>query len=249
MSKNTIQLDNFAEWQGQVKGVEISSRIMLPEYVPTHEMSVDLGKIATIASLGRLQSLHINLYEEKQQTNLSVSNIDAQGTATAGAAKAGTINRAQSSINSNHDRPLKFPRGDGVVRINVNHPDLDDKVLRSPKPWADLLDKGVRDGLATAGRKQLLEPKKERRYAFGVHKMIEVGMGATIAWATKEPSLLPFYLGVRSFDSLTGFSAVLYRTNRLDMVYDERSAFLNLPIDRYFAVKALASTQKIVTVA
>lgn len=248
MSKNSITLDNFLDWHGEVNGVEVRSYLPLPEYVPTQDIYINLGRIATLAKVGRLKSVKLGLYEEEQELSYSIGSVDQSGTATAAAIKAGTISRSSSSINRNNENPLQFPRGGGIIKVNTNHPDMDDQVLRRPQPWAEILDKGFRDGLRNAGKKQLLEPKLERRVGFAVGKIFDSFFAGSMAWWTKSPDIVPLVYGISMMDDAAGLTQRL--TNKIlrkPLDDYEHTLLRRLPMDRFLIVSALASTQKLVT--
>lgn len=250
MSKSTITLDNFAEWHGEVRGVEIHSFIPLPEYVPTTDIAIDLGRIATIARYGRLKSVRFGLYDEEEKMSFSISGVNKDGAATATGAKSATVSRSNSELNrESGEGYVPFPRGTASIKVNARHPDLNDTVLRKPEPWATLLDKGMRGGLAEASRKQLLEPKLERRVYFGIHQAVTSFIVGGYYALTQEPEVIPILCGMYALDDALGIGSRLGAKAR-KMPFDdyEHSVLKDLPLDRYAAARALTATKKIVTV-
>jgi len=249
MSKDTISFDNFAEWHGEVRGIELESQLALPDYAPTSDITVDLGRIATVARVGRLSSVHFNTYDASVTHQIVLGGVGADGSATAAGAGAATVARSKAELKHEHDSLEKFPRSAAYVRINTSHPDMHGQRLRTPEPWANLLNKGMQDGLAKACRVQLTEPKLERRTEFAVDKLIDV-IGFTVLTAvtpnlsvSDTPALLALYWPVAmSMDAMGLYKFVtnkMYRRQRYS--FSEKSFLAGIPYDRLALAKVLGS--------
>ncbi len=140
MRRDCISLDNFAEWSGEVNGVEIDSRLPLSEHVPASEIDVDLGRIGRLVSFGRLQRLEFRFDGEDQAMAFSVDEADQNGATNTAASKAPTVIGLKEAT---------FPRGNGLVRVDGA---LNNELLGNPKAWANLFDKEIKDGLKNASR-------------------------------------------------------------------------------------------------
>jgi hypothetical protein len=250
MSKELVRLDDFMDWQGQARGVEIESHFSLPPYVPAEAINVDVSRIALLAKIGRVAGLSIGSYSEDSSVSYTATGINSDGSATAGAIKVAAASRSRSFLQKRANNARSFPRGEYALQLNLNHPDMDDKVLRSPKPWTNLLDKAIKDGLKDISKTQLTEPGRLRFAKFTAHNLIDLScwtLGADLAHA---PYIVPLFLGTRIIDEGLGVSSglsnfLLKRRGRESQDY-EKSFVLNYPIDRLLAVRALASTTKLV---
>ncbi len=248
MARESITLDNFTDWHGQVDGVEIRSYMDFPDYVPTTDISVNLSRIAMFSRLGRLEGVRIGLYDRQPDVDFGISGTNQDGSAIASAVSISAEDRSSNSVSRPQDDSLEYPRGRGFVRINVGHSDLDNKLLRDAQPWAELLDKGMREGLTISGQKQLTEPRLERRVGFSIDKVID-GIGAcALATVFGEVKVIPLYLAYSCLDDSIGFSRKLgAKLIRREPIKDyEHSLLYNLPLDRVVALKTLARTRKIV---
>lgn len=254
MSKEKVSLEEFAAWEGESRDVRIHSFIPLPEYVPTDRVMVDIGRIATLARLGRLEAVNIGLYEEQQNIQYVINGVSGDGHATAAGIRAAAATRADSSVAPGYRPHLEFPPGRATIRINVAHPDLDHQILRRPQPWARLLDRGLREGLSKAARQQLLEPRQERitnlrRQAIGEG----IGLAACTAFGAavfKDVGGDLFFLGWTALDHLTGATPSVMR--RILHIHDEkyeRALIRFMPYDRAMAVRAVAHARSLVTAA
>ena len=243
-----VSLEEFSEWHGEAKGVEIESNFTLPPYVPAENIGVSLSGIATLANMGRLSAVRFGVFSEEGEVSYTASSINSDGSASAGAIRTGSIARSKSIFSRHSDNNADFPRGEYRIKINAAHPDLDDKILRKPEPWANLFDKGIKDGLKNASRQQLLEPERKRKIKFGVHNAIDaLYIGGISIALFHQPDFIPFYFGYRTLDDATGVSqGIADKILKRPPKDYEKSALLNLPLDRYFAVKAIASSKKIV---
>lgn len=246
MSKNSITFDNFMDFQGELAGVEVRSYMPLPSYAPTSEINVDLGRMARMARLGRIDRVRFGLYDETEEMNMMVGGVGRDGTASAVGAKSGAATRSISEINRDSSEMSAFPRGSASIKINASHPDLEDEVLREPEPWAKLLDKGMRVGLASASRKQLLEPTLQRTFVLGVDKSISAFWGGVNALAFQEPAMIPVAIGFFSLLECTKLDNFITRRSGKPDQDKEHSLFRYMPIDRYAVVEALVKTQKII---
>lgn len=246
MSKNTISFDNFADWHGEVSGVEFRSYMPLPEYVPTSELDVNLARIARLARIGRLASVQFGLYDEDSEVSFAVGSMNADGSSTATAIKAGSVPRAKSKV----DQPpmnekYVFPPGHGQVRVNVAHPDLDDQVLREAKPWASLLDKGISDGLYNAGKQQMTNPRSRRCKGIGVFWGMYITLGAGVTLLTQDIYAALIVPGCAAVHGIMYPQIDKAMGNRQ---LAESSVLPFWPQDRILVLRALAKTQSIVTV-
>lgn len=154
MSKETITLDNFAEWDGEVHGVEIQSALPLEKYVPGPEITVNIGRIARIARVSRLETLSFRGYSERESISVGVSSLNEDGSATATLSASAAVSRTDSLVQSTPLFPMP-ERGRGGIRINFSHPDLNDVNLRDARPWANHLDSSIKEGLRNCANKQL----------------------------------------------------------------------------------------------
>lgn len=248
MSKSEITLDNFTDWHGKVRGVEIRSFMPLPEYVPTTEININLGRVATLARIGRLESVRFSLYDEDQDVSYGISGVNAGGSATASAVKVETANRTSNSVNRPSDDAFKYIRGRGQIKINASHPDMDNQVLRDTQPWVRLLDRSMREGLRDSGKKQLTEPKLERVAGFGVSKVFDGIIGGGYAAVFQAPEFIPIYMVWSALDDGLGMTRRLGAKIRKKPIEDyEHSLLYHWPQDRVFALNAISRTRKIVT--
>lgn len=231
-----MSLETFADWQGTVNGVTIKSCLPLPEYVPMDQVSIDVGNIALMARWGRLATVKFGLYDESSKTSAKVSGINSDGSATGVAMRTQSVPRAKGSSTNSADTQT-YPPGFGLTYINTDHPDLDNAILRQPKPWADLLDRGVRSGLTQACRHQLLCSPGRIAYASANGAWDAIAVGAL--WSIfRDPALIYSVVAVAKLSDVVGVGA-MYKNDLL-----EKSLVPGYPIDRYIAVKGLAATRR-----
>ncbi len=161
MSKETITLDNFADFHGEVHGVEIKSNLPLEPYVPSSEINVHLGRIGRAAHFGHLGSLAFRRYSEQDSITPGVDSVSEDGSATASfSASASKAPRIDPAVNI-HSSPL-FNKGSGTVKINLGHEDLNDINLREAKLWANYLDTTMGESIRACSNRKLLSSKTQR---------------------------------------------------------------------------------------
>lgn len=156
MGRHSITLDNFADFHGEVNGVEITSILPLEPYVPSDEIAIDLGRVSRAARFGHLNSLTFRRYTEQFTVTPGVDSMSEEGSATASfsATNAGTSPRGDSSVDPK--KTFVFDKGSGTVKINLGHEDLNDVNLREAKPWASYLDTAISEGLRSSSNRKLL---------------------------------------------------------------------------------------------
>jgi hypothetical protein len=194
----TVSLAEFAEFQGEIGGIEIASALPLEPYIPGDEININLGRIARAASAAHLGSVEFGRYTRtKDQISPDVANVHDDGSATA--SLAATASRSPRTEPSVHIPGLVelWNEGDASIKINFGHPDLDDAKVREAKPWAQLIDKAISEGLRWAGNRKLVHTQLDAR-AF-------VGTGCTLSPAV-QMALIDTELGAFSY----AFGFVMY---------------------------------------
>jgi hypothetical protein len=161
MGRHSITLDNFTDFHGVVNGVEILSTLPLEPYVPSDEIDINLGRIARAARIGHLNSLTFSRYSEQTSVTPGVDSLGEDGSATASfSANASTPPRADSSLDRGN--PSLYKKGQGTIKINLGHEDLNEVNLREAKPWAQYLDIATSEGLRACSNRKLLSGKGYR---------------------------------------------------------------------------------------
>lgn len=246
MSKHKITLDNFTDWHGEVNGIELESYLPLPDYVPTNELEVNLGRIARLAQVGRLASVQFGLYSEECSGTFGVRSINSDGSSTAAAVKTSSPARAKSEADSPfQNEQYIFPPGHGLVKVNVSHPDLDDQVLREAKPWARLLQRGMSDGIYHAGKKQMTSYRDIRYKAAGMLWGGYSAIGGGVALLTQDINTLVIVPVCSSAHGVI-YPQIDKVTGKQQLA--ETSLLPFWPQDRILALRLLSKTQSIVTV-
>lgn len=168
MSKETVTLDNFADFQGEVHGVEIQSNLPFDSYVPSTEIDVNLGRIARAAKFGHLGSIAFKRYSEQSSIIPVVDSVSEDGSATASfSATASKTPRIDSSLLSQNTGI--YDKGSGTVKINFGHDDLANINVREAKPWADYLDTTIGAGLRSCSNRKLFSSRAYRALMTGIY--------------------------------------------------------------------------------
>lgn len=252
MSDLKLPLSEFADWHGEVNGIEINAAINLPEYAPAEGISVHLGRIATIARFGRLAGVQFRTFSGDSETasSATIGGINFDGSATAVGVKTASIVRTKHTLEALSESGERYPRSVARIGINTNHPDIQTARVRTPEPWTRLLNKGMKTGLVAASKDQLLKPEMERRTGFGVSKTLDIGFYTLLVTIMPDVNMsdsgyfLPAYLaGVATIDA-SGISRRLAQIRPYNSYskekYPEKSFFSHLPIDRHLAVRVLS---------
>ncbi len=250
MSAEKLSLAELNSCHYETRGVEIMSSINLPEYAPVEDIFIDVNRIATLAKYGRLASINFMTYDGNHSANdnISIGSAYNDGTASASKTIAAVVSRATNDLNPTHERYERYPRSRATIRLNTSHPDIQTAKIRTPQPWATLLDEGIREGVIQASTKQLLRPSEERRFLFGFNIASKVGIAAAFSAVSTEfdpsdlPTILPIYLAGSAVLGTLGLNRAISKVmpNTRNMSHPETSLFENLPIDRLMIVKALA---------
>jgi hypothetical protein len=199
--------------------------------------------------MGRLASVHFGSFDAYASQQVMVGGVESDGTATAVSAKTATAVRAKTSLEHTPEPQETFPRGHALVRVNTSHPDMQGVKLRSPEPWAALLNKGIQTGLKQAAHEQLTTPKLDRRATFTADKLLDVS-GATLSVIVLPefsladmPFMLPAYMAVMGVLDVSGISRYVLSRMPRGKEYDfaERSLVPGLPYDRRALAKLLGS--------
>lgn len=236
MKRNIVSLKRFSDFHDEVKGVEVRSFFDFPEYVPTTEAQVDIGRIATVCRIGRLESVNFKLTDGESDSNsTTVVGINPDGSAVAGSIRSRSVARASSDGFAETDEHMNFPKGASRIKINANHPAMNDRPLRDIEPWSELVDKGLRQGLSKSVRKQLVKEHRSDRVA-----------ELAIAGIVIVPGVFLFNIPI---ESAVGGS--LFVTTRMfprgKTKNPERKLIPGFAFDRYAVAQGLLATRKIVT--
>lgn len=238
MGKNTITLDNFADFHGEVSGVEIRSHLPMEPYVPGTEINVNLGRIARSAHLGRLGSIAFRRYSEQTQVTPGVDSVSEDGSATASfSASASKTPRIDSTIEPYRMLLPVANKGTGVIKINMGHKDMDDARLRDAEPWAHFLDRATSEGLRGCAKSKLLSRPAIRAVAYGLGS---IPIGLTALNYGVETSTLQYAQGVGFWSVVVG---VIARTRGST---GEFTALPMLPLDRMGLAQIYTRTRKFV---
>lgn len=233
MNGNKVSLERFANFHDEVKGVEIRSHLNLPEYVPASEAEVNIGRIATICRVGRLESVNFKLTDgESGGVSAMVGGINPDGSATAIGGKSKSVARAVSEHVENDTESTRIPRGVARIRINTNHPDMDDKSLRDVNTWTEMIDKAMRQGLSESAHKQLIKSHMSDR----IVQLIILG-------AVCPPTAV--FLGAPIPSAVLG--SVFAAARAYELKGDpERKLLPGFAYDRYAVARSILATRKIV---
>jgi hypothetical protein len=235
MGKNTITLDNFADFHGEVNGVEIQSNLPFESYVPTTEIDVNIGRIARAARIGHLGSIAFRRYSEQTSITPGIDSVSDNGSATASfSVTASKAPRIDPSLNPRRGSVL-YTKGDGTVKINFGHDDLNDISLREAKPWAHYLDKTLSESLRACGNRQLMKNKPFRTLISSIYLLSPV-----LDFAGHKFGSIPSGYA-RSLMWYTGSTAIFAGTQG-----EYTSLTPGLPIDRLGLTQAYTRTRKFV---
>lgn len=243
MSKNTITLDNFADFQGEVHGIEIQSNLPFDPYVPSTEINVHLGRIARVAKLGHLGSVAFRRYSEQSSVTLGVDSISDDGSATASfSASASKAPRINTGIDTNKDAAPWVSKGHGIIKLNLGHDDLSEINLREAQPWSNYLDRGIREGLRSSSTKKLLDQPLRR----GAITVIWGGIPLVRTLIGDVSGGAELYLGNDAL--FIGVAAALSRfQSRVPRPTGESTIFFpGLAVDRMGLIQAYTRTRKFV---
>lgn len=237
MSKNTVSLAQFSNFHDEVKGVEIRSYLDLPEYVPTSEAQVDIGRIATVSRIGRLESVNFKLFDgESNSGSATIAGINPDGSAVAAKVRSSAVARTSNELEVVDASPKNLPRGRAMIKINSNHPYMDDKPLRDMTPWSKMIDKGLRQGLQESTYNQLIKAHMGSR-------LVETGVGS-------YNSGLFILLGLPLPIAVMSTSAVVLGASMAFKKHDlEKKLIPGFAFDRYAVARSILATRKIVSVS
>lgn len=234
----------------------VRTDIVLPEYVDSEQIGLDLKRIHTLCWLGGLRHLKIEGVNNQSATESTpvVVGINGDGSAVAGRAAVGKAEpfhfddfesgNSAGSIWARH----QLTWVDGQIHLNleamskriVSKSKQSGENLRLPSAWGHLLDQALKEGIANIGINHLI---------FGVNKpalaclMFLIFSNERLYTATSPSELLTSWLINNSSTllislvdgSLTG-SEDGYRL----------SAFFGPQLDRALALKVLSQTQPLV---
>lgn len=234
MSKNVISLERFSDFHDEVRGVEIRSHLNLPEYVPTSEAQVDIGRIATVSRIGRLESVNFKLFDgESGGGSATIAGVNHDGSAVAAKVRSRSVARSVSDSYAHASR-MDFPKGLARIKVNSSHTDMDDKPLRDIEPWSELIDKGLRDGMKDSVRRQLLREHMPDRIA-------ELAIAGSVSGGFVVFSNFPVTAAAG------GMAFAALRVPSFFFGKDlERKLTPGFPIDRYAVARSILATRKIV---
>jgi hypothetical protein len=174
--KGIITLDNFADWHGEVGGVEIDSNLPFEPYVPAEAIDVHLGRIARAARMSHLNYLAIGAHAESSFSMPGVASVDRDGSATM-AMSDSTDRTPRGRSAAEYVAPFMFNKGRGDISINFAQDDFEGN-LRDPSLWAKVMDLSIRDQLREAGKKKLLRPADLRVSGFAICTVAgSIGLG------------------------------------------------------------------------
>lgn len=240
MSKETVTLDNFADWHGEVHGVEIKSALPLESYVPSGDINIHLGRIARAARFGHLGSVTFTGYSERSFTAPGVSTLNEDGSATAAfSAVAIRAPRGRSDVNT--VAPFMFNRGTANVKINFDQEGIAGN-FRDPNLWAGILDLSIKEELRASSQKKLLNPKGAR-LAGG---MLSIALPVTIA-TLAGTGLVEFAKAYgEELVVVNGFmqAAAHFMPEEAEANHPEITFLPFLPLDRLGLVQAYTRTRK-----
>lgn len=253
MSKNTISLEEFqAGYVTEVRGVQISSNLNFLPYAPTDQVAVDLGRIARIAKIGRLNEVEIGQYHEQDETyQPTVSGLDDNGTATASQSGLRRAQLDRSKIEDVEGVKSIMLRGHTDIKINFAHPDISESNPRDPKNWSKVIDLAIKDALKVSSARQLFTSSPlVRSWVISLSSFRTATSGDVFAQIPKE---VIFNAGMLVFCSLLEY-LLINMNNRSGVYTDEKYEKLMkkispeysivpfLPIDRFLAVTALTGS-------
>ena len=239
MSSERMDLATFSEFQGSLNGIEFANAINLPSYVPAEAIDVHIGRLATIAKVGRLCALRIGTYSESTQLSVAINGINADGSATASSVATKTAHRSSTALSNPHEDGSLFPRGVATIKINTGHDDLNQAKVRQPQPWADLVAKGLRAGLVEATKNQLLKPVDKRRSLLFIEQTLALNWVILCAAFEHDPIIL-------ALDYAVFQTSNFFIPNKL-LLGRERTALNGFPVDR-LAVAAILAKRSLTSV-
>lgn len=233
-------------------GVEISCGQILPPYAEPDRIYLDLGRTARIARVGRLESVNIMPFSQREEViSPDISGFhDYSNETTASAAGTASKTKTRRSLsNIREDDIDSFARVNATIQINTAHPDIENKSARDPIVWAHGIDLGLREGLRNASRKHMVNNRDFFDYTIG-------GMWAALL--TKD--ITQFYTdGQINNDNVQNLATTLayvgitellittIRKQRNGGKFDPEWTLIPcLPLDRVAAVQVMSRTQKLV---
>ncbi len=236
MSKETITLDNFTDFYGEVNGVEIACNLPVEEYVPSSDIHINLGRIARAAKIGRLETVLFERYSESDSMSPGVNSVSEDGSATVSFSSSATRTpRIRYGTDRSHGL---WNKGMGLIKINFAHDDLNDVNLREAKPWAEYLNTSMRKGLERCSNNQLYGKNKIiRPCGFVVYNSLVVGLGSA---GSTDALLQDYAAGVISYNILLHIFA-WFNTDS-----PEHTLVPYMPLDRMGLVQAYTRTRKFV---
>lgn len=135
--------------QGTVHGVEIISALPLEPYVPSSDITVNLGHIAQTANIGRLGSVSFRRYtQHPDYAAPSIAGTHTDGTAVSSVVvSAARTKRIEPSLEPLGQSGPGTVKGVGDIKINFGHEELQDVNAGDAQVWAQYLNTAVGKGL------------------------------------------------------------------------------------------------------
>jgi hypothetical protein len=242
MGRQTITLDNFDEFRGEVNGVLMAANLPMEPYVPSDEIHVDLGRIATAARIGHLRLVLFERYSEQDSISAGVDSVGDDGSATAAFSASATRAPRINAESLTPGEPT-FHKGGGGIRINLGHSDLDEANLREAEPWAKHLDASIREGMRACTSKKLF--KNNRAYRVGAFMFNAAFLGTVLTLSGVEPSNLNG-IAEMGVGSAVGYNARNVTGKVFQGLQPEYSLIPYIPLDRMGLVHAYTHTRKFV---
>lgn len=161
------ELTPIAELDGY-RSEHLAWDIHLPDYVPTEQIGLNVPRLELLARLGGLAHLRVSTYEgDRTQYQAEITGIGRDGSASAGmksVKQKAALSKADIPNGSGPSLYSEYWWGDATISINAAEMDrkITDRAreggsLRDAQMWGKLIDSGLRKGVASASKQQLIE--------------------------------------------------------------------------------------------
>src|SRR5665213_1195228 len=167
MTRGTV-LTPLAELEG-FRSEHLACNLNLPDYVPADQIGLDVPRLEKWAQLGGLARVQIGAEQSVQsQYQQEATGHDYDGSPTTGT--EAVVSKANIVVVSTKNEENKCSSSEywwANADITINSTELYDRVLAmgreggasagDPNIWGRLIDKAIRQGIASAAKQQLLD--------------------------------------------------------------------------------------------
>lgn len=249
MSRASIALSNFADFRGQVQGVNITANVPLEPYLSDGEINIHLGRIARAANFARIRSVEFSRYSQSEDpVSVGIAGISGKDTAIAAlTATGGAVRRIDPEL----DIPLPIgwliSKSRLSVGINFGHEDTKKAPVREAGPWARYLDTTISEGLRWGSHQSLLRRDMAGRAVLATAATVTPAQELIVNGGAGEAALI-YGAGVAFYTVLASGIARAMNSSPRSHIFGpfsgELTAAIGLSVDRLALTHAYTRTHK-----